>query len=77
MGLSVTCPYFMCNPAALTRYLSVLFLNILTLGARWLSGLETVGPFCLVAMPGEVKDPTSLRWKYVTCRGSGQITDKK
>ena len=34
MGLSVTCPYFVCNPAALTRYLSVLFLNILTLGAR-------------------------------------------
>ena len=26
-------------------------------------------PFYLVSMPGEVKDPTSLHWKFVTCRG--------
>ena len=30
--------------------------------------LKAVGPF-LVSMPGEVKDPTSLHWKCVTCRG--------
>ena len=26
-------------------------------------------PFYLVSMPGEVKDPISLHWKCVTCRG--------
>ena len=31
--------------------------------------LKAVGPFYLVSMPGEVKDPTSLHWKGVTCRG--------
>ena len=31
--------------------------------------LKAVGPFYLVSMPGEVKDPTSLPWKCVTCRG--------
>ena len=31
--------------------------------------LKVVGPFYLVSMPGEVKDPTSLHWKCVTCRG--------
>ena len=31
--------------------------------------LKAVGPFYLVSMPGEVKDPTSLHWKCVTCRG--------
>ena len=25
--------------------------------------LKAVGPFYLVSMPGEVKDPTSLHWK--------------
>ena len=30
--------------------------------------LKTVGPFYLVSMPGEVKYPTSLHWKCVTCR---------
>ena len=30
--------------------------------------LKAVGPFYLVSMPGEVKDPTSLHWKYGTCR---------
>ena len=29
--------------------------------------LKSVGPFYLVSMPGEVKDPTSLYWKCVTC----------
>ena len=29
--------------------------------------LKAVGPFYLVSMPGEVKDPTSLYWKCVTC----------
>ena len=27
---------------------------------------KAVGPFYLVSMPGEVKDPTSLHWKCVT-----------
>ena len=31
--------------------------------------LKAVGPFYLVSMPGEVKDPTCLHWKCVTCRG--------
>ena len=31
--------------------------------------LKAVGPFYLVSMPGEVKDPTSLHWKCVTYRG--------
>ena len=31
--------------------------------------LKAVGPFYLVSMPGEVKDPTSLHWKCVICRG--------
>ena len=31
--------------------------------------LKAVGPFYLVSMPGEVKDPTSLHWKCVACRG--------
>ena len=31
--------------------------------------LQAVGPFYLVSMPGEVKDPTSLHWKCVTSRG--------
>ena len=31
--------------------------------------LKAVSPFYLVAMPREVKDPTSLHWKCVTCRG--------
>ena len=31
--------------------------------------LKAVGPFYLVSMPGEVKDPTSLHWKCITCRG--------
>ena len=31
--------------------------------------LKAVGPFYLVSMPGEVKDPTSLHWKCVTRRG--------
>ena len=31
--------------------------------------LKAVGPFYLVSMPGEVKDPTSPHWKCVTCRG--------
>ena len=29
---------------------------------------KAVGPFYLVSMLGEVKDPTSLHWKCVTCR---------
>ncbi len=29
--------------------------------------LKPVGPFYLVSMPGEVKDPTSPHWKCVTC----------
>ena len=29
--------------------------------------LKAVSPFYLVSMPGEVKDPTSLHWKCVTC----------
>ena len=28
--------------------------------------LKAAGPFYLVSMPGEVKDPTSLHWKCVT-----------
>ena len=31
--------------------------------------LKAVGPLYLVSMPGEVKYPTSLHWKCVTCRG--------
>ena len=31
--------------------------------------LKAVGPFYMVFMPGEVKYPTSLHWKCVTCRG--------
>ena len=31
--------------------------------------LKAAGPFYLVSLPGEVKDPTSLHWKCVTCRG--------
>ena len=31
--------------------------------------LKAVGLFYLVSMPGEVKDSTSLHWKYVNCRG--------
>ena len=31
--------------------------------------LKAVGPFYLVSMPGEVKDPTSLHWKCANCRG--------
>ena len=31
--------------------------------------IKAVGPFYLVSMPGEVKDPTSPHWKCVTCRG--------
>ena len=31
--------------------------------------LKAVGPFYLVSMPGEVKDPTSPHWKCVSCRG--------
>ena len=31
--------------------------------------IKAVGPFYLVSMPGEVKDPTSRNWKWVTCRG--------
>ena len=29
--------------------------------------LKAVGPFYLVSMPVEVKDPTSPHWKCVTC----------
>ena len=29
--------------------------------------LKAVGPFYVVSMPGEVKYPTSLHWRYVTC----------
>ena len=36
--------------------------------------LKGVGPFYLVSMPGEVKDPTSLHWKCVTCRGLHNTT---
>ena len=31
--------------------------------------LKAVGPFYLVSILGEVKDPTSLHWKCVACRG--------
>ena len=36
--------------------------------------LKAVGPFYLVSMPGEVKDPTSPHWKCVTCRGLHNTT---
>ncbi len=36
--------------------------------------LKAVGPFYLVSMPGEVKDPTSLHRKCVTCRGLHNTT---
>ena len=36
--------------------------------------LKAIGPFYLVSMPGEVKDPTSLHWKCVTCRGLHNTT---
>ena len=36
--------------------------------------LKAVGPFYLVSMPGEVKDPTSLHRKRVTCRGLHNTT---
>ena len=36
--------------------------------------LKDVGPFYLMSMPGEVKDPTSLHWKCVTCRGLHNTT---
>ena len=35
--------------------------------------LKAVGSFYLVSMPGEVKDPTSLHWKCVTCRVDSTI----
>ena len=35
----------------------------------WDETPKTVGPFYLVSMPGEVKDPTNLHWQCVTCRG--------
>ena len=31
--------------------------------------VKAIGPFYRVSMPGEVKDPTGLPWKCVTCRG--------
>ena len=31
--------------------------------------VKAVGSFYLVSISGEVKDPTSLHWKCVTCRG--------
>ena len=34
--------------------------------------LKAVGPFHLVSMLREVKDPTSPHWKCVTCRGLHQ-----
>ncbi len=36
--------------------------------------LKAVGPFYLVSTPGEVKDPTSLHCKCVTCRGLHILT---
>ena len=36
--------------------------------------LKAAGPFYLVAMPWEVKYPTSLHWKCVTCRGLHNTT---
>ena len=36
--------------------------------------LKAVGPFYLVSMPGEVKDPTSPHWKCVTCGGFHNTT---
>ena len=36
--------------------------------------LKAVGSFYLASMPGEVKDPTSLHWKCVTCRGLHNTT---
>ena len=36
--------------------------------------LKAVDPFYLVSMLGELKDPTSLNWKCVTCRGLHNTT---
>ena len=36
--------------------------------------LKAVGPFYLVSMPGEVKDPTNLHWKCVTYCGLHNTT---
>ena len=38
--------------------------------------LQTVGPFYLVSMPGEVNYPTSLHWKCVTRRGLHHSLEK-
>ena len=36
--------------------------------------VNAVGPFYLVSMPREIKDPTSLHWECVTCRGLQILT---
>ena len=55
------------NPAAATSLRN--FANSVYLQCLSEEKLKAVGPFYLVSMPGEVKDPTSLHWKCVTCRG--------
>ena len=53
--------FFFLNPALYIRDCVSLCLSEET--------LKAVGPFYIVSMPGEVKCPTSLHWKCVTCRG--------
>ena len=62
---------FLCsNPAEATYFTSELWQFRLPRFASLLEEtLEAVGPFYLVSMPREVKDPTSLHCKCVTCRG--------
>ena len=55
-----------------TRHVSLLGVKKLALNIRDCLSLclseetlKAVGPFYLVSMPGEVKDPTSLHWKCV------------
>ena len=60
------------NPAAATSLRN--FGNSVTPLCQRLSEetIKAVGPFYPVSMPGEVKYPTSMHWKCVTCRGLHQ-----
>ena len=57
------------NPAAATYSLRNFGNSVYLCQCLSEETLKAVGPFYPVSMPGEVKDPTSLHWKCVTCRG--------
>ena len=68
--LLVTRPVGVRSPDRAHYYVKILALYITDCVSLCLSDetLKAVGPFYLVYMPGEVKYPTSLHWRYVTCR---------